>query len=157
MMADLNHRVTDDAQAAGHRVAGRASELQHRAGDAIDKVPGTQTLSEQIPKHPLTSVGAGFAAGMVLGMIGGGSDDNSHRDPPSRGRERHADRDSDNSGLMSGIASAAITSIAVPIQREIETVAREALDGFMGRSSSKPKQDTSNAAPEQHSEGDATS
>jgi hypothetical protein len=165
MVTDLNHRVTDDAQAVGDRVAGRASELQHRAGDAIEKVPGAHTLSEQIPKHPLTSVGAGLAAGMVLGMMGGGSDGH-HDDGSSRGNGRHEEHggssNSGNSGLIGGIATAAITSIAIPIQHEIETVAREALDGFMGRGSSKSKQEQQSpaTAAEQiptHSDGAASS
>jgi len=147
MVQELNVRIKNDAQAAGQRVADRASELQDRTGEAIEKVPGAQTLGEQIPKHPLTSIAAGLSAGMALGMLsGGGSDGHTAQREGSRGSDRQrADRSNGSSsgGLIDGIASAAVTSIAYPIQREIESVALEALNGFMGKTSSKQDQQSS--------------
>lgn len=144
MVSDLEHRTSEDVHAAGNRIGERASEIQARAGNAMDSVPGKHVIDEQVPKHPLSSLVGGFGAGMVIGMLsyrgsdghGGGG---SQRQPDRSNQQR--DQSSDGGGLFDALSAAAMTSIAAPLQQELKGIARQAVDGFLGKDSreSTPK------------------
>jgi hypothetical protein len=137
MVSDLEHRATEDVQAASQRVGERASEMQHRAGNALDSVPGKHMLDEQVPKHPLTSMMGGFGAGVVIGMLsGGGSGGRDGGSERYRNGNRSSGRDrGSEGGLFDALSAAALTSIAAPIQQELKGIAKQAVDGFLGKDS----------------------
>jgi hypothetical protein len=137
LLSDFEHRASEDVQAASHRVGERASEMQHRAGNALDSLPGKHVLDEQVPKHPLTSVMTGFGAGVVVGMLSGGSsagNGGARHDWDGNRSSRERERGSDG-GILDALSAAAVTTIAAPIQQELKDIAKQAVDGFLGKDS----------------------
>lgn len=155
MVSDLEDRATEDVQAATSRVGERASELQHRAGNALDSMPGKSMFDEQVPKHPLTSILGGLGVGMVIGMLSSGSSSSNgsgrQQQRPDRSNQSRNGGESDG-GMFSALSSAAVTRIAEPIQEELKGIAQQAVDGFLGKGSGGHSGASTQA---QHSDGKA--
>lgn len=134
-LSDLSGRLEHDMSEAGAQVRTQAGKLKDRAAEVADRVPGRQALEDQVPGHPLTSVVAGFGAGVALGMLRlpGGSDE---PEPDRNGRDRRRDgrgRRDDDSGLVDRLSGIALASLAGPLQRQLSQLASEAMSGFKGR------------------------
>lgn len=67
-------RAAERVQEFAGAAANAASDLKNRAGDAFDAArdasyQAARATSRQIESHPLSSVGAAFVAGLVVGVL----------------------------------------------------------------------------------------
>lgn len=141
----FDQRVLDDVDQVRAGTADRLSTLQQRVTDSLD-LPGP--LSDQLASHPLTTLFAGFSAGVGLGFASAASagdrDDDDDAGGDVRGRRnqnrsarrdaqgRHSRGDHDG-GLLGSLASLAAGSLATPLKSELQTMALDMLSGFLRR------------------------
>ncbi len=135
----LEARVKDDISAA--RTASR-----ERTSTVVDSLPGRHQIERQVEQRPLTTVAAGLAAGIGLGMLsesvsirGNGSSDGRG---PYDGRMNHqrTDESSSNgaiSGMISRLTGPATVAILGPIQDQLQEFVSSALAGLSGSGQSQ--------------------
>ena len=142
MLGDLEERVQEDAHGLGDALGEQTSGLQERVSGAVDELPGRQALDEHVAAHPLTALLGAVGVGVALGVassfvIHGGDDDGYERERSRRvpRRNTRATRDLEDdggSGLLDTLTGIAMSSLAGPVKHEMQTLARQALAGFLG-------------------------
>ena len=143
----LEARVKDDLSTA-------QTATRERTNDVTQSIPGRHRIERQVEQRPLTSIAAGLAAGIGLGMLsesisvrgnGGSSDGRGAYDRRYEPRPEADRSGSDRSGMMGWIAGPAAVAILGPIQDQIQEFVSSALSGITGRGDSQRR--------EGHSEG----
>ena len=135
----LESRVKDDLSTAQSR--GR-----ERANDVTQSIPGRHQIERQVEQRPLTSMAAGLAAGIGLGMLsesvnlrgnGGGQ--------PNRrtyAAESNGGGNGHGSSMLSRLAGPATVAVLGPIQDQLQEFVASALSGLSGdsqRSQTRPE------------------
>lgn len=125
-LARLETRVKDDISTA-------QAAVRERTDGVTQSIPGRRRIEEQVGQRPLTSMAAGLAAGIGLGMLSesvsirgnGRSQSNERYDNRSAARSNGSD-----SGLMSRLAGPATAAILAPIQDQLQEFVASALSGL---------------------------
>lgn len=145
LLGELEERVQEDAHGLGDALSERTAEVQERVSDTVDELPGRRALEEQVVEHPLTAlvgaVGVGVALGIASGQLmhgngdGDYASDRSRRGPRQETRGAREREDDGGSKLMDALTGMAMSSLTGPVKHEIQTLARQALAGFLGEQS----------------------
>lgn len=135
----LEARVKDDISAA--RTASR-----ERTSTVVDSLPGRHQIERQVEQRPLTTMAAGLAAGIGLGMLsesvslrGNGSADRRGAYDGRMNDQRSGGSSSNGamSGMISRLTGPATVAILGPIQDQLQEFVSSALAGLSGSSQSQ--------------------
>lgn len=139
----LEARVKDDLSTA-------QTATRDRTNDVTQSIPGRHRIERQVEQRPLTSIAAGLAAGIGLGMLsesisvrgngdssdGRGAYDRRRYEPRPEGGGSGGDR----SSMMSWIAGPAAVAILGPVQDQIQEFVSSALSGLTGGSDAQRRE-----------------
>jgi len=138
--------VREDVHDAKERVGEIADDVQDRLESRIESLPGMSVVHDQIERHPMTSVLAGFGLGIAVGMVvdsfGSDTDNEEERERRAAKKRRsnkakrnrsNRDRNHGQSNMLRMFAGPALGMIGEPLRRELSTMLREGISSMLGR------------------------
>jgi hypothetical protein len=148
MLDDLEQRTREDIHSIEQGVTSQAANVKHQAEEKLEaierRIPGTDTVGQQLRAHPLSSVVLGFGAGIALGVASEGPGDGRSRGARDRQETRprsasswRGDRlESQDGGAFAGLLDAltgpALSAVMPALQDEFRTLVRQSIAGFFG-------------------------
>jgi ElaB/YqjD/DUF883 family membrane-anchored ribosome-binding protein len=134
-IARLETQVREDVSTAQYAA-------RKRTHDVTQSIPGRHRIEQQVEQRPLTTMAAGLAAGIGLGMLSESVSIGGERRGSSNGRMDRRSTDDhdrgDGSGTTSWLTGAAATAILGPIQGQLQDFVSAALSGLSNENARSP-------------------